>query len=131
MYNYTALVTLGSVIFYGFLGFRVGQARHQFAVKAPAITGHPVFERWFRAQMNTLEWLPIYLCGLWLFAIYVSDIGAAALGLVWIAGRAIYARAYVTDPASRTTGFMVQISATAVLCLGAIGAILFRIVLGH
>ena len=30
--------------------------------------------------MNTLEWMPIFLPSLWLFAIYLSDAFAAALG---------------------------------------------------
>jgi glutathione S-transferase len=130
MYYYTALVTLGSVIFYGYLGVRVALARKEFAIQAPAVTGHPIFERSYRVQMNTLEWLPIHLCGLWLFAIYVSDAGAAVLGLIWIAGRTIYARAYVADPGSRATGFTIQLVATALLCLGAIGDIVVRIALG-
>ena len=36
--------------------------------------------------MNTLEWMPIFLPSLWLFAIYISDPVAAVLGLIWIAG---------------------------------------------
>ncbi len=52
-------------------------------IKAPAISGHPDFERYFRVQANTLEWMPIFLPSLWLFALYVSDMGAAAIGLVW------------------------------------------------
>src|SRR3954465_15530933 len=39
----------------------------------------PRFERVFRVQMNTLEWMPIFLPSLWLFAIYVSDPIAAAI----------------------------------------------------
>jgi MAPEG family len=61
MPNFTALVTLLAVILYFWLGFRVGQARVNFGVKAPATTGHPDFERTFRIQMNTLEWMPIFL----------------------------------------------------------------------
>ena len=43
------------------------------ASRLPAISGNPDFERVFRVQMNTLEWLPIFLPSLWLFAIYISD----------------------------------------------------------
>ena len=56
------------------------EARGKFGVKLPAISGHPDFERVFRAQMNTLEWMPIFLPSLWLFAIYIGDRIAAALG---------------------------------------------------
>ena len=89
-----------------------------------------MFERHYRVQMNTLEALPIYLAGLWLFALYVSDAGAAILGLVWIVGRVVYARDYPADPGSRTAGFAIQASATLLLCLGALGDILMRLALG-
>ena len=32
----------------------VGQARGRFKVEAPATTGHPTFDRLFRAQQNRL-----------------------------------------------------------------------------
>ena len=35
-------------------------------IDAPAMTGHPEFERAVRAHANTLEWLPIFLPSLWL-----------------------------------------------------------------
>ncbi len=98
MFYLTALTTLATVQFYGWLGYRVGRARMTYGVPAPATTGDPTFERHYRIQMNTLEWLPIQLVGLWMFAIYVSDLGAAVLGVIWIVGRALYARAYLADP---------------------------------
>ena len=73
MYHFTALVTCLSILFYFFTSVRVARARAAFGVKAPAISGDPDFERVFRVQMNTLEWMPIYLPSLWLFAIYTSD----------------------------------------------------------
>jgi len=89
MYHFTALVTCLAILFYFFTSIEVSRARVRFGVKAPAISGNPDFERVFRVQMNTLEWMPIFLPSLWLFAIYISDIGAAGLGLIWIAGRIV------------------------------------------
>src|ERR1019366_3690306 len=86
MPNFTAFVILLAVILYFWTGFRVGQARIKFKIKAPATTGNPDFERVFRIQMNMLEWMPVFLPAVYLSAIYVSDIGAALLGIVWIAG---------------------------------------------
>jgi len=40
---------------------RVARAHITYGVKLPATTGHPDFERVFRVQMNTLEWMPIFL----------------------------------------------------------------------
>src|SRR3954454_24285542 len=88
MYHYTALVTCLAILFYFFTSIAVSKARVKFGIKVPATSGSPDFERVFRVQMNTLEWMPIFLPSLWLFAIYISDPGAAVLGLVWIGGGA-------------------------------------------
>ena len=79
-------------------------------------------------QMNTLEWLPIFLPALWLFAIYISDWVAAALGLAWIAGRILYMVGYSKAAARRGRGFAIQTSAAVVLWLGATAAIVWRLV---
>ena len=128
MYHYTALVTCLAVLFYFFSSIRVGKARATFGIKAPAIAGNPDFERVFRVQMNTLEWMPIFLPSLWLFAIYLSDPFAAVLGLVWIAGRILYMTGYSQAAAKRGRGFGIQAGATILLWLGALGAIVWRLI---
>ena len=75
MPNYTAIVTLLALAFYFFTGIAVAKARVKFGLKAPAIVGQSDFERVFRIQMNTLEWMPLFLPSLWLYAIYVNDAG--------------------------------------------------------
>jgi len=75
--------------------------------------------------MNTLEWLPLYLGGLWLFALYWNDRVAALAGVVWIVGRILYALAYAADPSKRSLGFGIQGLATLVLLLGALGRIVW------
>jgi glutathione S-transferase len=130
MYHYTALVTLLAILFYFFTSTRVARARAEFKIKAPAISGNTDFERVFRVQMNTLEWLPIFLPSLWLFAIYVSDVGAAAVGAVWIIGRIAYMSGYTQAADKRRTGFAIQSTAATVLWLGALGAIIWRMVHG-
>ena len=72
------------------------------------MSGQPEFDRIFRVQLNTLEWMPIFLPLLWLFAYYVSDMGAAVLGLVWIAARILYMVTYTKDAAKRGPGFAIQ-----------------------
>jgi glutathione S-transferase len=76
---------------------------------------------YLRVQGNTLEWLPIFLGSLWLFAHYWGDLPAAVLGLVWIVGRVLYALGYSAAADKRELGFMVQLVATAVLLFGALG----------
>lgn len=128
MYHLTALVTCLALLFYFITGARVARARARFGIKAPAISGNPDFERIFRVQMNTLEWLPIFLPSLWLFAFYVNDAIAAAIGAVWIAGRIAYLVGYSNAASKRGRGFAIQASATIVLWLGSALAILWRIV---
>jgi glutathione S-transferase len=128
MYHYTALVTCLATAFYFFICARVARAHITYGVKLPATAGHPDFERVFRVQMNTLEWLPIFLPSLWLFAIYISDPIAAALGVVWIAGRIVYLTGYSKAVEKRSMGFGIQASAAIILWAGALGAIVWRLV---
>ena len=130
MYHFTALVTCLAILFYFFTSIQVSKARSAFGIKVPATSGHPDFERVFRVQMNTLEWMPIFLPSLWLFAVYISDPFAAGLGLVWIAGRLLYMFGYSQAAAKRGPGFAIQALAGAILWAGALGAIVWRIVQG-
>ena len=128
MPNYTALVTLLAVALYFYTGLLVAKARATYGVKAPATTGNADFERVFRVQMNTLEWMPIFLPSLWLFAIYLSDPFAAALGVVWIIGRILYFTGYSKAVEKRGPGFGIQALACIALWLGALGAAGWRLV---
>lgn len=124
-YALVAAVTLVSLLVYFWLGMRVAGARRRHGISAPAITGHEDFERVFRAHQNTLEWLPMYLTSLWLFAIFWSAEVAALLGLVWIVGRILYGLGYAKAAGSRSTGFMIQALATGVLLFGALGRVVW------
>ncbi len=130
MVHFTALVTCLAIALYFFTSIRVAKARAAFGIKAPAITGHSDFERVFRVQMNTLEWMPIFLPSLWLFAIYISDPIAAALGVVWIAGRILYMTGYAQAAEKRGRGFGIQAAAAILLWVGALSAIVWRLVHG-
>jgi glutathione S-transferase len=128
MYHFTALVTCAAILIYLFSSILVSRARVKFGVKLPAISGNPDFERVFRAQMNTLEWLPIFLPSLWLFAIYIGDGSAAALGAIWVVGRILYVLGYAKAVEKRGPGFAIQALAAIALWLGASGAIIWRLV---
>ena len=119
------IVVVVALLEYIYLSLQVGQGRGKYEVPAPAISGHPVFERLYRVQMNTLEQLIIFLPAIWLFATYVSEGIAALLGIVFIVGRFVYFKGYVEDPEKRTMGFLLTFGANAILLLGAlIGAAL-------
>jgi uncharacterized MAPEG superfamily protein len=121
-----AIVTVLALLEYFFFALQVGKARGQYNVEAPATTGHPIFERKLRVQQNTLEQLVIFLPGLWLFATYVDPVIAAILGLVFIVGRALYSRAYVAEPGTRTLGFLLTLASEGILLIGALVSAVMR-----
>lgn len=106
-------------------GFAVGRAREKYGVAAPATSGNETFERFYRVQMNTLEQLIVFVPSIMLFARYIEPRIAAALGLVFVIGRAWYFKRYVHDPATRSAPFGLSFLPLVVLLLGAlIGAAL-------
>ena len=120
-----AFVASLALIEYYVITMQCGRARGRLGVAAPATTGNPEFERYLRVQYNTIEQLVIFLPALFGFAAYASPGGAAALGLVFIVGRALYARGYVQDPAKRGPGFGLTLLANTILLLGAtLGALI-------
>jgi glutathione S-transferase len=123
---YTPIVTLLAVAFYFFLATQVAVAHLRFNVRLPATAGNPDFERVFRAHVNTLEWMPTFLVPLWLCAIYLNDVAAAALGLVWIGGRVLYFIGYTKAVERRLPGFFVQSAACLLLFIGAIAGIVMH-----
>jgi uncharacterized MAPEG superfamily protein len=120
-----AIVVLASLIQYTVFGALVGKARMTYKVEAPAVSGDPIFERYYRVHMNTLESLVLFLPSIFVFATYVSTDIAAALGVVFIIGRQMYLRSYVKDPKSRGAGYMLTFLPSTILALGGMtGAIM-------
>jgi glutathione S-transferase len=102
---YVDIVTALALIQFIVFGYQVGAARQKYGVKAPAITGNEFFERHFRVQQNTLEALIVFLPALYVFCRYFDPRWAAALGALYLIGRAVYAATYVADPAKRSLGY--------------------------
>lgn len=115
---FVAIVTVLALLQFLWMGFQVASARGRYGVAAPATSGNEVFERHFRVQMNTLEQLVMFLPVLWIFAAYISPLWAAALGVVFILGRAIYAVSYVRDPKTRSLGFGLTALPTLAMFIG-------------
>ena len=128
MPHFTALVTLLAVLLYFYTGILVGKARRRTGIKAPATTGNPDFERVFRVQMNTLEWMPILLPAMWLAANYIGDKWAAAGGVVWIIGRIMYIQGYSVAANKRGTGFGIQALAALALWVAALVGVVATVV---
>jgi uncharacterized MAPEG superfamily protein len=119
----TLTITVLAVLEFFIFGMLVGSARERYGVKAPAVSGHEIFDRYFRVQMNTLEQLTIFLPLLWIAGLYkiVAYYWLALIGALFLIGRAIYLRAYVADPAKRGPGF--GIGALSLLALFVIDAV--------
>jgi glutathione S-transferase len=120
---YTALVSLAAIGLYFSFALRVAIARGKYGVSLPNTAGHPDFDRVFRAHVNTLEWMPIFIVPLWLCAIYLNDVAAACVGLIWIAGRVWYFMGYSRAVEKRLPGFFMQSTACILLFLGSLAGI--------
>ena len=110
-----AIVTILALAQFILFTIQVGSMRGKHGVKAPAITGHPDFERMFRVQQNTMEQLVAFIPALWIYAYLVNPFWGAAIGLVFIIGRFIYRASYLKDPDSRGPGFTLTFLPTAVM----------------
>ena len=111
-----ALALLEFVVF----GMLVGRARGLYGVNAPAISGHEIFDRYFRVHYNTMEMLVTFVPSIWLFGLYVSPQWGAAIGTVYLVGRIVYLRGYVADPRKREIGFGLSALPILVLLVGAL-----------
>ncbi len=125
--QYVELVAVIAVIQFVFFGALTGRARGQSGLKAPAVTGHEGFERMYRVQMNTLELLIAFLPVLFLAAKYWPTSLVAGLGVVYLIGRLIYWRAYVSDPSKRGIGFMLSMFPTMFLAILALVGIVLAL----
>lgn len=106
-------------------GLLVAKARGTYQVHAPAVAGHPLFERMYRVQMNTLEQLVIMLPAMYLAARYWSPTVVAVGGAIYLLGRLIYWRAYVKDPSRRALGFgLTAFPTLAMLLATVVGAVM-------
>lgn len=122
MTHLPALVTLLTVLLLFGTSWVVGHARGKYQIKAPAVAGHPAFERAYRVQMNTLEQTVMFLPTLWLAAQFGFSGWAGIAGLVWLVGRSWYAVAYLRDPTKRGPGFALSMLGwVALLIMACIG----------
>jgi len=119
-----AIVTILALGQFVLFSIQVGSMRGKHGVKAPAMSGHPEFERMFRIQQNTMEQLVVFVPTLWIFAQYVDSQWAAGLGLVFIIGRFVYRSSYLEDPAKRSMGFTITFLPTAVMLVWGLIAVL-------
>ena len=125
------LVSLLALLQYFFFGTLVSRARARYGVTAPAISGHDIFERYVRVQMNTLELLVMFLPALWLASFYVAPIWPVLLGVLYLLGRLLYLRLYVSEPRKRGAGFGLSVLPILVLVVIALVGCIRQLILFH
>jgi glutathione S-transferase len=120
----TSLITLLAVALMFWTSLNVGKARVKYEVKAPATSGHEMFDRAYRVQMNTIESAMLLLPSMWIYAALIGDLGAGVSGAIWIVGRLWYAVAYQRDPAKRGPGFGISFLAIAGMWVGGLWGVI-------
>ncbi len=115
------LLALAQLLYFSML---VSNARGQYGVKAPATSGHEIFERYYRVQTNTIETLIVFLPALWLAAIHWPPLYMALIGSLYLIGRFVYQRSYVKDPSKRDLGYGLSVIPALLLLIAAlVGAV--------
>lgn len=104
---FVGLITLLMLLQYTLFMMLVGKQRTAHGIDAPAVTGHEMFERAYRVQMNTLEQMVVALAAMWVCAWFFLPPVAAILGGVFIVGRFVYWRSYMANPKKRATGMII------------------------
>ncbi len=117
--NLTITLALLQALVFGVL---VGRARGKYGVKAPATTGHEIFERYYRVQMNTLELLVVLVPAAYLAEGLLGDCYTAIAVAVYLVGRVLFLRGYVEDPSKREVGFALSILPILVLVIASLWA---------
>jgi glutathione S-transferase len=120
------MITVLALLEYTILGIMVGRARQTYGVEAPATTGNPDFERYFRVHENTLEALIVFIPAVWIFALEVNYHFAVALGALFLIARIIYASGYLSAANKRTAGALTTAAINAILLLGTMIALVIK-----
>jgi len=124
---WSALITILVLLLYFYMGGVVGRMRGRHSIAAPAISGHPEFERAFRVHANTLEQLVVFLPLLWLATILFQRGLAwlpALVGLIFLVGRIVYMQRYMSAPQTRGPGILIgMLGMLGLLVLAIIGLV--------
>lgn len=97
-----------------------GLARVKFKIPAPSHDGPEEYVRHVRAHQNTIEHLVLFLPGMWLFALAVSPIWAAGLGIIWPVARVFYALGYYRNADGRRLPLYISMPVIYTFMLGSL-----------
>jgi glutathione S-transferase len=115
---YVGLVSGLALLVTYFTMFKSGMGRSKFGVSAPDHSGPDEYNRRVRAHQNTVEHLVMYLPGMWLFAVAVSPIWAAGIGIIWPVARFFYAIRYHKSAEGRMLPLYVSMPVVYTFLLG-------------
>ncbi|XP_053935512.1 leukotriene C4 synthase isoform X4 [Cuculus canorus] len=96
-----ATVTVLGVLEQTYFVLQVIYARRKYKISPPETTGHPEFERIFRAQANCSEYFPIFISLLWVAGIFFHQGVAAGCGLLYLYTRLKYFQGYMAAAQAR------------------------------
>ena len=113
------LLVVVALFQYIFFAIQVGKARGTYGISAPATTGNPIFERYYRVQTNTLEMLIMLIPSVWIAASYWNPLFVASMLAVYLVGRQIYYSTYIKDPKKRSMGFLLTVLPIFILLISA------------
>lgn len=126
--EYVTLVVIIALFEYVFFTMRTGKARADSGLKAPAVTGNEIFERYFRIQQNTIEQIVVFIPSIYICGIYLHELAAAGIGLLFIIGRALYFRAYAAAPEQRGPGMIITVLSNVLLLLGGLAGVVLELI---
>jgi glutathione S-transferase len=115
----SGLVTLVALGVYFMTILNIRRVRIKYRIMPPLVEGPEEFQRAFRTQMNTIEQLIIFFPSLWLAAVSIGDVLAAAIGLLWPLARLIYMRGYMAADKRRFKGFVAALAVSITLYVAA------------
>lgn len=122
------LVVAFALLEYVFFTMKIGSVRQKYEIKAPAITGHDIFERYFRVHQNTLENLVVFIPSIYGFAYYINAHWAAGIGVFFLIGRILYFRGYTDPQKNRSIGFGLTFISENILLLGTIVGCILKLI---
>ncbi|KAM4748758.1 leukotriene C4 synthase-like [Rhinophrynus dorsalis] len=96
-----AFITVAAVLEQAYFSMQVIWARRKYKVSPPITSGHPCFERVFRAQLNCSEYFPLFISVLWVAGIFFHQEVATLCGLFYLYARYKYFHGYMESAQER------------------------------
>jgi glutathione S-transferase len=129
MFTFPIIITVIALMTYQALSILVSKARGQYGIKAPAVSGNENFERTYRAHLNYLENLVIFIPLLWIASLeFINNPFFILISMIWIITRALNAYLYINkDKSKENTKIIISVTSTVMLIMLAILSLIVAI----